>query len=182
MPRMRSSFRGRSRAPRRGVEWIGAARSGAGALFVTVPVTGFDTWYAVLPSQARSYVNPTLVRTRGQAVFSPGLAAGIQSNIVGAVGIIAWSDADDLLPSAAELPDPYNDPDLDWIWHSYLHVPGGGVAGENDLTFSDGVGNPIDSRAMRKLGADQGVMVVVRNESTVQSFSYALGLRCLIKE
>ena len=176
--RSRSRFRGSARGPRRGVEWISGGFSGAGALFTSLAAATNVAGYIVAPSVARLYTNSTLVRTRGLLVVRPAVVSGVTSNILGAAGIIAWADRDDAAPAAAEAPRPWTDPDLDWIWHGYLILGGGTLNAES---YSD-VRLEIDSKAMRKLGADEGVLLCLQNNSTVQPFDYAAGVRCLIKE
>jgi len=175
----RSRLRGAPRGgPKRGMEWISAGS----ATFSTVAPTVLTAVWIVLPTQARTFTNPTLVRTRGQMIVAPIAIAGVDSDMFGAVGVIAWSSRADAI-IAGSPPNPYLDPDLDWVWHSYFFGAGGTAAPENDHNWMESKsGTAIDSRAMRKLGADDGVMACCYNAAGVGGVSWALGVRCLIKE
>jgi hypothetical protein len=73
------------------------------------------------------------------------------------------------------------DPDLDWIWHTYFHV----APSTTDSIFGwtdGGPGVAVDSRAMRKLGADSGVLFTTRISTAVGGANIGFGFRCLIKE
>ncbi len=174
MPRrsMRGSSRFRSTSPIRGTEWVSAATGGI-VTFTGVSATLAE--WIVLPSRVRLYTNPTLVRSRGSFFIESLGSAGVASDLVGATGLIAWHDRDDVVP--AEPPRPASDPDLDWIWHSYFHLSGG-VTTANGKPFRD---LTIDSKAMRKLGADAGILYCTQVMSSV-SGAGGFGIRCLIKE
>ena len=161
----------RPRAARRGMEWVSAATN---ATRTITSGGGTSADYLVLPSRVRLYTAPTLVRTRCQMQFSTGTGV-----LFGAIGVIAWGDRDDIPPT--DSPRPYTDPDLDWVYHQYFFNISGGtvIGGAGDF----GPGVPMDSRAMRKLGADEGILFVVETSTTsLASFQYAFGGRCLIKE
>jgi hypothetical protein len=157
------------------MEWRSASRQAS----VVVLAGALTSAYIVLPSQARLFTDPTLVRTRGQLHIIPA----INVSVAGAAGIIAWKDPDDVPPTGVEGPRPYNDPDLDWIWHSYIFgLPNNGTGG-SDPGVNFFAADAIDSRAMRKLGADEGVLFVVENGvSSSGSMTVLFGARCLIKE
>ncbi len=174
MPRLRTrgSSRFRSTSPIRGTEWVSAATGG----IQTFPgVSAVSANYIVLPSVARQYTNPTLVRTRGQLVLNSLGSAGVSADCYGAAALIAWSDRDDTIPATP--PRPVGDPDLDWLWHNYFYMTGG-------QTLASGYQQRdimIDSKAMRKLGADQGVLLCIQVLSTTSAVG-GFGIRCLIKE
>ncbi len=174
MPRRptRGSSRFKSSSPIRGTEWVSAA---TGGIVTFTGVSSSVANYIVLPSQARLYTNPTLVRSRGNFRLNSLGSAGVSADLVGGAGLIAWSDRDDTVP--AEPPRPVGDPDLDWIWHTYFHLTGGQTLASG-YHFGDWV---IDSKAMRKLGADDGVLFVVQVLSAT-SGAGGFGVRCLIKE
>jgi len=162
------------------MEWIGAFFGGADGLFSTLGPNAFQANYIVLPSQARSYVNPTVVRTRGQVAVTGENAAGVISNVQGAFGVIPWSDRDDVPPAGGEVPLPFSDPALDWVYHSYLVAPAGSLTGGYyPLQFYGA--SAVDSKAMRKLGADQGLLFVIENGS-LDDMIYQAGFRALVKE
>jgi len=169
----------RARGPRRGMEWVSAATVGT----ITLTAGSFSTNWIVLPSTARAYVNPTLVRTRGQVHLHTDDIAG---EYYGAFGLIAWADRDDTVPDSNNVPRPYQDPDLDWIYHSYFHASSTLLTEVPVWAFGwtdGGPGQSVDSRAMRKLGADDGVLFVMENGSASSgSVETGYGFRCLIKE
>jgi len=175
MPRSRTFSRGRSR-PQRRMEWTGASVDGVGVL--APGVTGAA--YLLLPSQTAAYTDATLVRLRGAVYVWNSSVAGVLNDFNGAIGVIPWDDIDDTVPTVAERPDPWNNPDLDWVWHSYLYGIGGGtVADQGTMGRTQRI--EVDSRAMRRLGENKGLIVCVRNDGP-QDFIYAWGMRCLLKE
>ena len=169
MPR---SFRPRS-TQRRGMEWWGGQTS----TYVAVADNTIRNDWIILPSTARTYTNPTVVRTRGQ------MRVSITSQAIsrqGAVGIIAWDWPNDLTPLAPSQPDPWANPELDWMWHSFFFAPS--TVATTEFFYLKGA-DSIDSKAMRKLGANQGVLMCLRNASTgADALSFQWGVRCLIKE
>jgi len=173
MPRrtFRSSFRGASQ--RRGMEWFGAST----ATSIAIAANTVSTQWIILPSTARLYTNPTVVRTRGQARLTTTSQAFPR---VGAMGIIAWDWPNDLVPVAPNQPDPWANPELDWMWHHYFF--NGSIVLSTSVLDLTKEGS-IDSKAMRKLGANQGVLFCCRNATTASDATeLQWGVRCLIKE
>jgi len=153
------------------MEWLGASQTVFGTLGPGVTSAA----YIILPSQAAAFTDATLVRTRGLVVAGGEFGASITADMVGAVGITTWDDNDDTVPAAADRPDPFQDTDHDWLWHAYLYERGqqGTIAGKHV---------EIDSRAMRRLGNNKGVLICFRNASAIDDMVFAFGARCLLKE
>ena len=169
MPRSRTIVQ---RTPsRRGMDWAGGQ---TGAVISLAPNT-FSAGYIVSPSTIRTeYTDPTLVRTRGMAIFGRTQAGFI----AGAIGIIDWPDVDDVTPAAADIPLPASFADMDWIW--YKHLLGQPVVVSSQLKDID---IEIDSKAMRRLGNRKGILLVVQSLAiSTATFTFGFGARCLLKD
>jgi len=177
MPSFRRRTRGfRSGRKARRLEWTGAAVDGFGVLTAGSVGRG----YVLLPSQTVAYTDPTLVRIRGEVTVFHQTVAGVLVDGHGAAGIIRWSDPDDTVPAIADSPNPFDRPDLDWIWHTYFHFLGGGtLASSGDR---HGIRIEIDSRAMRRLGQADGLMFCITNAHAANDILYSWGARVLLKE
>ena len=119
---------------------------------------------------------PTIVRTRGiVSVFPTSAAADL--NIVGAVGMGIVSDqAFDA--GVASMPEPMTD--ANWggwlVWHAFsYHLEFGTNASINYPRWDF----EVDSKAMRKVGVNETVIIIA--ESTTGAFSISASLRQLYK-
>jgi len=176
MPRTRG-FANRSgmrpRAQRR-MDWVGAARDG----FVEVAAETSSQSYLVLPTQVATFTDATLVRTRGIFVVQSVALLGLQVGFHGAAGITVWDDVNDTVPAAGQAPDPFIDPNHDWLWHSYFGRTGGSSASGTHPILWEAV---VDSKAMRRMGSTKGVLAIVRNAHS-EALNCFFAARCLFKE
>jgi len=155
------------------MDWVGGALDG----FVTLASDDLVAQYIVLPSQVASFTDATLVRTRGIFYAHPAIVSTVSVDYHGAAGIIPWDDINDTVPAAGERPDPFTDTNADWLWHTFFYGVGGtGTAAKRDETRVY-----IDSKAMRRMGANKGVLMLVRNASA-NAMLAAFAARCLFKE
>ena len=166
MARPQRHFRGRS-SPGRLTQWVGPADQA----FLAIASTATSILSSIL------FEEPvTVVRTRGWIGIQPG-AFTADVNIVGAVGVgIVTAEA--FNAGVASVPSPYLD--ADWggwlVWRSF------GYRFEKQTTDTDLLvdwGFEVDSKAMRKVQANERLVVVA--ESQVGAFNIMDGLRTLIK-
>ncbi len=152
------------------MDWGGAQ---SGVSLVGDQCTGT---YILLPTDVRTFFSdPTLIRT---LMFS---TVRLDSNAIGpcyvGVGIIAWDDVNDVVPSDPPCPIFYSN--LDWIIRHIAPIPQGTLAG-TEITFpnSDMI---FQSRAMRKLGNTKGLFLAFEISGAVAA-SFAVDVRFLLKE
>jgi len=151
--------------------------AGVGEGLTSVAPGTVNGFYIALPQELRDfYTDPTIVRVRGQVT----VRTLTNSAVVGAFGIIAWSDVNDI---PDEMPNPaLADPYADWLYHSYF-FNGGGPEFSESLHWSDGFATAVDTKAMRKMGNDRGLLFVIENSVfSVASIQYNAGFRYLLKE
>ena len=119
---------------------------------------------------------PTVVRTRGQVAVKPA-SFGADLVYTGAYGLcIVTSDA--LAAGVASVPGPFEDPGWDgwFVWWSFAQK-----FEVQDLTGTllGADQYEIDSKAMRKIGTNEAVVLVA--ESQIGAFDIAMHLRMLLK-
>ena len=151
---------------RRTFAWVAPRRRRFVAWSSSTPVTS-GTSLAASTSVISEVFTPTVpeqtvVRIRGLFAFR-GDNSGADENQIGAVGIIMVKEPAATLGITA-VPTPATDGEMEWMWHSYFTTR---------LEFSSGVGfDPnmyhqvvIDSKAMRKMGDDDRLCLVVENSA-----------------
>ena len=151
----------RSRAPRARTErrkstWVGPADQGYQAV-----ATGAKVIVAAFDPQASFMLNPTIVRTRGEvSIF---LAAGADVSVTGAFGIAVVTDRA-FAAGVASLPDSVTDAGWNgwFVWRSFAQV----------VSFDDATGQrlfafgfQVDSKAMRKIGAEETMVVIAASQA-----------------
>ena len=102
----------------------------------------------------------TVLRLVGEVVFTPndsGIVAGDVCAIAVGVGIVS-SDA--ITAGAASMPDPAGEADYPWLWwyQAHLMFPQATASLQGLASVSARVA--IESKAMRKVGPGQGVVMV----------------------
>ena len=159
----------------RQVQWVGLADQGFVAVAggAKVIVTSFFP-----EGETPSMVKPTIVRTRGNVLVKPSTGIVTDLNFVGAIGTaIVSKQAFDA--GVASVPGPFIDSDwggwLVWRSFSYSQEVAGTVGNLvlNHMTFE------VDSKAMRKMGANDVLVDVA--ESQGGAFSISMQLRVLAK-
>ena len=152
---------------RRLTQWVGPAIQG----YVSVASAG-ATLIASVPLDEAA----TIVRTRGQVSVKPFTFAA-DLNVVGAIGLgIVSSEA--LAVGVTAVPEPFADGDWGgwFVWRSFsFHYEFGTAVGQSieSMDFE------IDSKAMRKGGPNESVVIVA--ESQGGAFDISMPLRMLIK-
>ena len=158
------------RPAKRRVAWEGFTGSslaqGAGS-FVTTAVSE-----AVLEARP----SPTIVRTRGE-FWCKSQTSAVNSRVTAGLIVVT---AKALAAGVASLPTPSTDVGSDWFWwDEYV------VAWQTGEPISSGYARRvIDSRAMRKVGLNQVVVMVVEvaSISGTPSVDIAFGARILLKD
>jgi len=155
------------RAPRRLSQWVASADQGY--LAVASAASG------ILQSNA-SLGNTTIVRTRGLLSVRP-TAFSADLDVSGAFGIAIVSDQA-FAAGAASVPGPFTDQDWDgwFVWMPMLYRYEFGDLTGQALISKELV---IDSKAMRKVGANETVVVVF--EAQAGAVSVASHFRMLVK-
>ena len=160
-----------TRGKKRGNTWVAPADQ------ATVSVsTGASAIIASFDAAANGLLNPTIVRTRGEASIIPS-TFGADLTISGAFGAaIVSSDA--FAAGAASIPRPFDDADWGgwYVWQSFLYR----------LEFQDatGVNIPasvsyqIDSKAMRKMTVNETLVFMC--ESQTGALGCGMHLRTLM--
>ena len=158
---------------RRKVTWLGPADQG----HVAVAAGAATIIASFTPStNTPSFAEPTVVRTRGEVAVIPASAAA-DVNIVGAYGLAVVLTAA-FTAGVASIPTPWNEPSWDgwFVWRSF----------NASLQFIDGTGafmwgirQEVDSKAMRKVTADETIVFVA--ESQAAAFEISMPLRILLK-
>ncbi|WP_283548165.1 hypothetical protein [Lactiplantibacillus plantarum] len=115
------------------------------------------------------FVDPTILRLIHNLSVSWDATDGR-----GAVGIIAWDGVDATVPPATDLPAPWSQPNLDWMWHTHLNSSAMAVLGWG---YTDVLAN---TSAKRRMGNSKGLLVVA--QSGAVGFDWTFGCRYLLKE
>jgi hypothetical protein len=99
-----------------------------------------------------------------------------------AAGLIAWDRKDDTVPAIADLPDPIDNGELDWINRYVSMWP----QEAPNLIVSPSLDDVHLSKAKRKLGQDKGILCVFSTSvgagAPAGIVNFAADIRCLIKE
>ncbi len=157
----------RGRGPQRVAQWVGSADQGSVAVTAGAKV--------VIQSNAL-LENATIVRVRGQLTTFPTVASA-DLNIIGAYGIGIVSD-EAFAAGAASIPGPWSNKDWGgwFVWlpisWRFEFISGVGV-------LQAGITSVIDSKAMRKIGLNETVVVVA--ESQGSAFDVMDPFRMLLK-
>ncbi len=162
-----------ARGARRKVTWVGPADQGYVAVAdgAAAIIANFTPSIGV-PSMAE----PTIVRTRGEVSYRPqALSADIA--IVGAYGLAVVSTAA-FTAGIASIPTPWTEPSWDgwFVWRSFAMAF---EFHDSTGTLRSDVTQEVDSKAMRKITADETVVLVA--ESEVGAYNIFMGLRLLFK-
>jgi len=132
--------------------------------------------WALLPSAVRTeYTDPTLYATRLFARLNTRGAVGVSPPSAVAIGLIDWSAFDDSLPI---FPGPITDGNLDWIVR-YVE-PLAPTMPTDGTIFSLVLDTTHLSKARRRLGAENGILVVFETSNIIGDF--AADVRMLLRE
>jgi len=163
--RPRHSF-GRRGGQKRLTEWIGPADQG----YLSVASAG-----ATLIGFGSFETSATIVRTRGMVSIRAAVSAGL--DIIGAIGVgIVSTEA--FTAGIASVPEPFSDADWGgwYVWRSFSYrfdsVTQVGV-------FPSVWDFEVDSKAMRKIGSNETLVIVA--ESQAGAYFVSAPLRTLVK-
>jgi hypothetical protein len=137
-------------------------------------------WVCEEGDLVKNFTDPTLMATRVWGSTRPN--GTTTANDVIAFGIIAWNftrDATGTLVIPTECPDLFNDPDCqdeDWVYRYFR--PSSGGEGPGDVLYLNDSDDRM-SKARRRLGNDQGILMVVQG---VGAFHFHFHASFLIKE
>jgi len=122
----------------------------------------------------------TVIRLRGQIRVSGIPNAAADNDVIG-LGIIVVSDAA-FGVGGLSVPGPIADPDAPWIWHQYVPIDVVSETVAKDTSLGALVTVEVDSKAMRRFGANE-TLIIVGEIATPQTFSSVVvngGVRALI--
>ncbi len=157
MARRFSVARTRGRVAKRKTVWIGTAT----AAQVQIGA-GLSVIHSSFTPDSLAMLAPTVVRTRGFAIFFP-TAFGADRSSAGAYGLGVVSD-EAFAAGAASIPRPHDDDDWPgWLVHGYFanHLEFQSATSEHQTPF----GYEIDSKAMRKIGVNETLVWMVEDNS-----------------
>ncbi len=150
-----------------------------GSAEVVATISAFNNdrgWYLDPETQRSSFVDPTVIRHLFSTVIHQNTNNFGAAGLV-AVGLIAWDGIDATLPTPS--PRPISDGNLDWIMRHVQGVPPFQQAGAL-YTFPN-CDMLYQSKAMRKLGNDKGLLVCWEVTAGA-SFTFVSDIRFLLKE
>ena len=117
----------------------------------------------------------TLARTHGLFSITSDVPVSGESPF-GAIGI-AVVDGEAFDAGVASLPTPYTEADDGkWLFHSYWQV----AIRSSTVDFGFNTQITIDSKAMRKLGANDVIVWIIENKSSAHAASFFWATRMLI--
>ena len=162
--------RGRSfpvrRGPKRLVSWVGSANQGYVACGA-----GAKIIHQSFPLDASVFApDATIVRTRGMYSIRPQVYTA-QVDIIGAFGMGIVSD-ESFAIGASAMPGPWSNPEWEgwFVWESFAFRYEES-SGSLDNTFPASFQMPFDSKAMRKMGSGQTMVVIVQSQSAANTSS-----------
>ena len=156
------------------------------AQWVKVPAGAVNNSTTGLDKEPEDWTLTRLLPSFGMSVNLGGLA---NYNFMFAVGVLVWEQTNDAPPAIVgpqAVPFPTANGDADWIWSDYGHVSytAPGALSQQAIPNSSDILN--QSRAMRKLSANQGLAVVIGIDNSfgptnVTNFSYSFYVRAHFK-
>ena len=158
MPRPRRSFQRSHSSQKRLTTWD----SGPQLSRTAFAGTGKTLWTSgiVLANEAKA----TLIRTRGEFLFTLDLCTNAGDGMLGAIGLGIVSD-EAFAVGASACPDPYDQPEWPgWFWHTYFNIFGVAAqsAGQDVArNLNADLRIPIDSKGARKFSQGETMIGVV---------------------
>ncbi len=142
-----------------------------------VTITGTRASVASISARA---INWTVLRMRGKLMVVAVPDAATDSDVV-ALGIIR-AQADAIGTGGTALPSPLTDVNAAWLWHQYVPLDAAGLtAAASEVSVVQVV--EIDSKAMRKIGPNEGVTLITElSTGDFSLVSMSGGLRVLSGE
>ncbi len=156
---------------KRQLQWVGSADQG----YVAIAAGA-----TVIQQSNATLVGSTIVRTRGGFSILPDTFE-VDKNIIGAIGIGLVSDQA-FAAGAASVPGPWTDQDWSgWLYWSpfQYHWDVTTDIGRLVVGVAGAGAEVIDSKAMRKVQANETVIVVVESQSSALQAS--VNFRMLLK-
>ena len=122
----------------------------------------------------------TILRTRGNLVVEATPDAATDSDILG-LGLAVLSQ-NAITVGGASVPGPINDGGFDFFWYQLVCLSAGGATAVGSANILCNRIIEIDSKAMRKLGTEQGIALIAEIASgdfalvtVTASFRFLLG-------
>lgn len=148
-------FRGRARVKRDNL-WVSAYVLG-GAPVASVEFVQLHSPFTTTGGTF-GMIDPTLVRVHG----SIGVTSAVHKPIEGAWGLIKLPVGTAGTVPADIVQSPITRADADWLAHGYWTVPDGGAGITQIVAMGVGSsGNEVDSRAKRKMGEQDTIVLVL---------------------
>jgi len=155
------------RGPKRTSTWVGSADQG---------IVSVAAGATVIVESNATLIDTTIVRTRGLMTAQPA-SFGVDAMIIGAYGIGIVSDQA-FAAGAASLPGPWTD--KDWGgWLVWLPIAFRFEATTDVGRLLASVSMQMDSKAMRKVQANETVVTIAESQAT--AFDVTSVFRMLVK-
>ncbi len=171
----RNRARGLGRpAPKRLTEWVRTDASAGGTDYASLAGGA-----AIIDQTLPGVESETIIRCRGSLNVVSDQAAATEVAF-GAYGLCVVSNQAAAIGVTA-IPTPYTDADSDlWFVHGYWYAP---------VRFNSAVGfqnisqtERFDSKAMRRISADETMVMVVENGHATDGVRFSLNVAILIKQ
>ncbi len=165
------------RATKRSMFWEGAQVNFSLA-------TGLTSATAIVSeSTLENIPEPTLIRVRGQVSQGVSAQSGTPATALISYGLIVVT-AKAFAAGAASLPAAGTDIGSDWLWHSQVPVIARSAVGVEVATGPRESRFEIDNKAMRKIGNNQLLVLIVENVALTSTLTVLVtaGFRVLFKK
>jgi len=156
----------------RKVDW------GSAQVSATVAPFAKSSAYILNPTDVRtSFVSPTWIANR--AFLNCLNAITMVGGGFAGVGLIRWTDLDNVAPTPADTPGVFSDGNMDWLARWVAPYPSGVLAGTlGNMNIFD---NTHLSKAKRKLENSAGILCCFE-VLAASSFNFACDFRFLIQQ
>ena len=153
----------RSRGPRKNKVWISSGIATRQAVTTTQVAVG-----AIGVSLLENAQQATILRIRGHIYLRGTPDAATDFASVG-LGLIVVQQAAGTA-GGVSVPGPVNDAGADWMWRTVRFLDAAGLTGESPTGWGSSIFQiPIDSKAMRKMRADQTLILVAELGSSTMA-------------
>ena len=162
------------RAPRRPMFWEGAS------VFDQVATGAVSSFVIVSEAILENIPLPTVIRTRGEFVVRASAIGASGAQAIFSMGLIIQS-ARSIAAGVGGMPVPFGGIGSDWFVHRMIPMQVEMVANEDSNQHN--VRFEIDSKAMRKVDNNQGIVIVFQNTAVASTVTFEVvgALRLLFK-
>ncbi len=135
-----------------------------GVTWVEAAVTATQTALASF-QKAEGDGPETLLRSRGNVLVTAIPDAGADNGVVGLGIVVANNPA--ITVGGVSLPGPLTDQGADWLWHFMVPLSAQGATAEAVNNIGTVMRVEIDSKAMRRVKDDQGLVLMAETTTAL---------------